>query len=111
MPFCRRHANMLPEAHKKRLWDERARDEKKCGACDVVDDDRSDSWHMLYELAVALLVLIEFGDSPSPMCTCGAPSTYRDETGFCWSCGIDNSEETYRIAKLVVRKYNIQVGV
>jgi hypothetical protein len=114
MPICKRHAEMLPEPHKIRLWKERA--PGKCGACDPHDDDvayqRSDAWDMLYDLAIAMLLLIEFGnDSLPPACGCGAPAALRDDDGFCWGCGVADAEESYRVARLAIKKYNVRVGV
>lgn len=113
MPFCKRHANLLPEPHKLRLWNERPK--KKCGACEVGGDDwdcpRSEGWNFLFHLAIAMLMLIEFGDdAPDRNCGCGAPPSMRDDEGFCWVCGVDDSAKTFDIARKAMRKYDIKAA-
>lgn len=53
----------------------------------------------LYELAAGILLRIQYGE-------CGAPSSYQDESGFCWACGIANG--TYEIADKAIRKYGLK---
>jgi hypothetical protein len=106
MPFCKRHANLLPEPHKKRLWTERTKG--RCGACEAMDIPKA--WNFLYHLGIALLMLIEFGDDArSGHCGCGAPPRMRDDEGFCWVCGVDDSFRTFDVARKAMKKYKIQV--
>lgn len=109
MPFCKRHANLLPEPHKLKLWNGRPRG--KCGCCEFMENDGRDaSWNMLLDLGIAMLLLIEFGnDALPPRCGCGAPPGLRDDEGFCWGCGVYSAEKTYEVARKAIRKYKVQI--
>lgn len=99
LPFCKKHFRLLPEAMQKRLWSGRRRD-GLCGACDpkLADEVRlraHKDWNDLFNLAVAMILTIEYG-------SCGAPESFHDETGFCWGCGVNNAPATYdKAAKLL----------
>ena len=106
MPFCRRHAGMLPDPHKKRLWAERP--VGQCGVCDPVLD--AGDWPMLFNLGIAMLMLAEFGGNQvEGQCECGAPVSYRDDGGFCWICGVDEAEKAFAISRKAMEKYGIEV--
>lgn len=101
-PFCGRHFKMLHQAHQKRLWGGRRQD-GICGACDpgAAPEARlraAPDWYELFNLAVAILLVLEYED-------CGAPPELHDDhTGFCWGCGVDRAQEAYARAKKAVEK-------
>ena len=104
MPFCREHANKLPEAHKKRLWAERpTKGEGKCGACEVYLSvpESPQTWMGLYDLALAILLKLDYGG-------CGAPEELHDEDGFCWACGIMNAPHHEMVADKVIAKFGLR---
>lgn len=111
LPFCKRHFNMLPEKHRKRLWKERRRDENMtvvCAACDPSSSDevrlrRSKDWDGLYHLGLAIILKLEFSD-------CGAPDTYRDEEGYCWACGIADEKKNLATADKVIKKFGLKAA-
>jgi len=96
LPFCRRHVGMLPEWLRLAVWTGRRRD-GQCGICaeDPPLDARDRSapeWFERFNLAVAIALIVEFGD-------CGAPPELHDDQGFCWGCGVANSTKTYERAR------------
>lgn len=106
-PFCKRHFNMLPEPHRKALWSERRKD-GMCSACYPKRDaepgqEQSERWLELFNLGVALLLVIEYDD-------CGAPDEMRDEEGFCWGCGVWDEIKTYETARKVVKKFGLKAA-
>lgn len=104
MPFCQRHANTLPEPHKKALWVERRKD-GVCGACspvgEGVDAMRSERWNDLFNLGVAILLVVYYDE-------CGAPPEMHDDAGFCWGCGVHDAHNVYKIANKVVVKFGLR---
>lgn len=104
VPFCKRHSNMLPPPHKKALWAERRKD-GLCGACNPVGEEaqhaRSERWNDLYNLGLAILLVIEYDE-------CEAPSDMHDVEGFCWGCGVGDAQKTYRTAGKVVKKFQLK---
>ena len=101
LPFCKAHFNTLPEPHRKKLWDTRPKG--VCGACLDAESDvaPSDEWRGLFHLALAILLMSDFGG-------CGAPPTYQDEEGFCWACGVDDALKNEAVAKKVIVKFGIR---
>ena len=103
-PFCRRHFKMLPRPLQKDLWAERRQD-GTCGACLPGDASEvrlsaSRRWPELFNLGVAICLLVEFEDG------CGAPESMHDEdSGFCWGCGVDDAQKTYGRAARAVEKF------
>lgn len=105
IPFCKRHFNMLPEAHRKALWNERRQD-GLCTACYPRLDaepglEQSERWQELFNLGVAILLVIEYEE-------CGAPSSMYDSEGFCWGCGVADAEKTYVTANKIVKKFGLK---
>ena len=108
MPFCEHHVNMLPLPHKERLWRGRRRDKDMdpCAACDPYLSEevrlrRSRQWDDLYNLGIAILLVLEYED-------CGAPDSLYDEDGFCWGCGVVDAKRTYKRAGKVIAKYELK---
>ena len=100
VPFCPRHFKALHPNHQKKLWKGRRLD-GKCGACfPGAPDDASlraeADWHELYNLGIAILLVLEYG-------SCGAgPELHDEHTGFCWGCGVDQAEQAYARANKAV---------
>jgi len=91
-PFCPRHFKMLHPSHQKKLWGGRRLD-GVCGACFPGEAPEArlratGDWVELFNLAIAVLLVLEFGD-------CGAGPELHDEDGFCWGCGVFGAPETY----------------
>jgi hypothetical protein len=87
---------MLPEGHRKALWGGRRRD-GLCGACHPGEAEEvplraADGWFELLNLAVATLLVKEYGD-------CGSHPHLFDAEGFCWGCGVFDAEKTYKQAR------------
>jgi len=106
IPFCKRHFGLLPEAHRKRLWAERAKG--KCGVCGDPQDDagnlRSKDWNSLANLGIAIIALVEAPEyDPRP--------EWMDEQGFCWMGGITDAEKTVKTARAVIKKFDLAAKV
>jgi len=102
LPFCKRHFNVLPEAHRKRLWAERPKG--KCGACEPGADEegrlRGKDWDMLLNLAIAIVACVEApAYEPRP--------EWADAQGFCWMGGLHEADKTVRLARKVVEKFGL----
>lgn len=104
MPFCKRHSNMLPPPHKKALWAERRMD-GVCGACSTAGEEtayaRSERWDELFNLGVAILLVVEYDE-------CGGGPEVHDAEGFCWGCGVADAERTYARAGKAVEKFQLK---
>lgn len=108
LPFCKRHFNLLPEVHRKKLWRGRRKD-GVCGFCDPREADEfplraADDWHELVNLAIAILLVLEYDD-------CGSHPRLFDRDGFCWGCGVADAEATYQQARAVIKKFNLEKGL
>lgn len=105
IPFCKPHFQLLPEAHRKRLWNERPK--RACGTCypqdnqhDPTSPRRSADWNMLFNLGVAIVACVEAPEyEPRP--------EWIDEQGFCWMGGLQDAEKSVRTARAVIKKYNL----
>ena len=86
---------MLHPAHQKKLWGDRPGD-GTCGACEP--GGPSEAWHELYNLGVAILLVLEYGD-------CGAgPELHDEDSGFCWGCGVNQAQATYARAEKAAKQ-------
>lgn len=95
IPFCKGHWRRLPERLRKKLWSKRPSGE--CGACSP--GAAHETWTELYNLAVGILHFLDWGDHD-------CPDSVRDDKDFCWGCGIQAPDDTFKTAKTVVRKFN-----
>jgi len=106
VPFCKPHFQMLPEPHRKKLWE--GRPKGRCGACEPLDDasdrdqpKRADDWNSLLNLGVAIIAVAEAPEyEPPPECV--------DEQGFCWVGGIHDAIKTVKTARTIIQRFNIQ---
>jgi hypothetical protein len=98
LPFCKRHWNMLPVAHRNKLW--RLKPAQGCGVCNPRSAMKE--WAGLVNLAIALLCRIEYGRHD-------CPESFLDETGFCWGCGCYDVPKVYKVSEAVIKKFNLPV--
>lgn len=99
VPFCKKHWDMLPEPHQKKLWKGRVRG--GCGLCEHHDEAHPE-WLRFVHLGIALLCLLEYGEHD-------CPESLLDEQGFCWGCGVQGVPKVYRQAKKIAEKYKLKV--
>jgi hypothetical protein len=96
---------MLPEGHRKRLWGGRRKD-GVCGACDPREAEEVplravDGWFESFNLAVAILLTVEYED-------CGSHPHLFDKEGFCWGCGVLDAETVYQEARGTIKKFGLE---
>lgn len=97
VPFCKKHWSMLPKPHQDQLWDGRLKGE--CGVCDGKEADPD--WMASANLGIALICFIEYGEHE-------CPKDLVDEENFCWGCGVQSPNRTYKQAKAIVKKYRLK---
>ena len=111
LPFCKLHFNILPEAHRKKLWALKW----PVGHCPLcwdslaLDDDIENNrwkdvqeWLDLANLGIAIICRAEFGRH-------GCPNSLVDDAGFCWGCGCHDVPHVYEVSEKIIQKFGIQV--
>lgn len=97
LPFCKHHFNMLPEAHRNKIW--KLRPYGKCGVCD--SKAAMKEWHELVNLAIALICRMEYGGH-------GCPDELKDDEGFCWGCGCHDVPHVYEVSERIIQKFGLR---
>lgn len=97
LPFCKRHFNFLPEAHRNKVW--KLRPHGRCGVCEPMSAMKE--WHELVNLAIALICRMEYGDH-------GCPDELRDDDGFCWGCGCHDVPHVYEVSERIINKFGLR---
>ena len=98
IPFCKKHWEMLPEPHQKKLW--RGRTKGECAVCEDFEEATAE-WRMFAHLGIALLCYLEYGDHD-------CPEELTDADGFCWGCGVQDAAKLYRQAASLAKKYGLK---
>ena len=109
-PFCKKHWNMLPKPHQKKLWDGRW-SAKQCPICwdnrilqRAIDENLwtgALEWLKFANLGIALICFLEYGEHDCPV-------NLLDEDGFCWGCGCYDVPKVYEDVKKIVKKYGLK---
>lgn len=109
LPLCKKHFQLLPEPHRKKLWDLRW-PAKRCPVCEhqlsnQAKDQWKDyrQWFDLANLAIVIVCRLEYGEHD-------CPPDLLDDQGFCWGCGTHGVPKSWTQADEMIKRFSLKAA-